>query len=239
MIVLPAIDIKDKQCVRLYKGDFSRGKVVASDYMQTALSFKAAGAKWIHMVDLDAAKSASSENRDIFVDVAKHSGLSVELGGGIRDLDTAEKYLSAGISRVVIGSAAVSNPELITQMINAFGAERIAVGIDAKDGYVSTHGWLKDSGMYFTDLAADMCRRGVKYIIFTDIDRDGTLTSPNFTSLSELQSAVDVNIIASAGVKTIEDIRTLRGMKLYGAICGMSIYAGTLNLKVAIGEARI
>jgi phosphoribosylformimino-5-aminoimidazole carboxamide ribotide isomerase len=234
MIILPAIDIKDKRCVRLYKGDFSIEKIVADDYMRTALGFKAAGAKWIHMVDLDAAKHGSSENRDIFVDVAQNSGLSVELGGGIRDLDSAEKYLSAGISRVVIGSAAVSSPELVSQAIAAFGAERIAVGIDAKNGFVSTHGWLDDSRISFTRLAQDMCERGVKYIIFTDIERDGTLTAPNFALLSELQRAVSVNIVASGGVQTMEDIRTLKSMNLYGAICGMSIYAGTLDLKEAV-----
>jgi phosphoribosylformimino-5-aminoimidazole carboxamide ribotide isomerase len=234
MIILPAIDIKDRQCVRLYKGDFSKDKVVAEDYMQTALNFKSAGAQWVHMVDLDAAKSGGSENRDIFIDVAQNSGLFVELGGGIRDLDSAEKYLSAGISRVVIGSAAVSNPELVSQMIAEFGTNRIAVGIDAKNGFVATHGWLSDSQIRFTDLAKDMCARGVRHIIFTDIDRDGTLTSPNFALLRELQQSVDANIIASGGVQTMDDIRALNAMNLQGAICGMSVYAGTLDLKEAI-----
>lgn len=237
MVVLPAIDIKDGKCVRLRRGDYSTAHTVAENYMETALGFKSAGAEWIHMVDLDGAKNASQPNRDIFIDVAKNSGLKVELGGGIRSLDTVEMYLSAGISRVIIGSAAVKDPELVKTACREYG-ERIAVGIDAKDGYVATEGWLERSDVLFTDLAREMDKAGVKYIIFTDISRDGMLSGVNLTQLKEINDCCSCNIIASGGVHTLKDITDCKAMGLYGAICGKSLYEGTLDLAEAIKAAE-
>ncbi len=237
MIILPAIDIKDGNCVRLFKGDYGTVQKVAENYMDTARSFEAAGAEWIHMVDLDGAKDATQQNRDIFLDVAKNTGLKVEVGGGIRTLDTVEMYLSRGIERVIIGSAAVKNPQLVKDAVKEYG-EHIAVGIDAKNGYVATEGWLETSDVYFTDLAKAMSDAGVKYIIFTDISKDGTLSGVNAQQLDEINRACTANIIASGGVHTIDDIITCKKLGLYGTICGKSIYSGTLDLKQAIAEGK-
>lgn len=236
MIILPAIDIKDGNCVRLVKGDYGTAHKVAESYMDTARSFEQAGSQWIHMVDLDGAKDASTANKEIFLDVAKNTRLKVEVGGGIRNLDTVEMYLSGGVSRVIIGSAAVKNPQLLKDAVKEYG-DRIAVGIDAKNGYVATEGWLETSDVYFTELAKRMSDEGVKYIIFTDISKDGTLSGVNAVQLDEINKACSANIIASGGVHTIDDIITCRKLGLYGTICGKSLYQGTLDLKQALYEA--
>jgi len=237
MVILPAIDIKDGNCVRLFKGDYGTVEKVAESYMDTARSFEAAGSQWIHMVDLDGAKDATQQNKEIFLDVAKNTGLKVEVGGGIRTLDTVEMYLSGGISRVIIGSAAVKNPQLVKDAVKEYG-ERIAVGIDAKNGYVATEGWLETSDVYFTELAKAMSDIGVKYMIFTDISKDGTLSGVNAQQLKEINECCPANIIASGGVHTIEDIKICKELGLYGTICGKSIYSGSLDLKEAVDLAK-
>lgn len=237
MVILPAIDIKDGNCVRLFKGDYGTVEKVAESYMDTARSFEAAGSQWIHMVDLDGAKDATQQNKEIFLDVAKNTGLKVEVGGGIRTLDTVEMYLSGGISRVIIGSAAVKNPLLVKDAVKEYG-ERIAVGIDAKNGYVATEGWLETSDVYFTELAKAMSDIGVKYMIFTDISKDGTLSGVNAQQLKEINECCPANIIASGGVHTIEDIKICKELGLYGTICGKSIYSGSLDLKEAVDLAK-
>lgn len=237
MVILPAIDIKDGNCVRLFKGDYGTVEKVAESYMDTARSFEAAGSEWIHMVDLDGAKDATQQNKEIFLDVAKNTGLKVEVGGGIRTLDTVEMYLSGGISRVIIGSAAVKNPQLVKDAVREYG-DRIAVGIDAKNGYVATEGWLETSDVYFTELAKAMSDIGVKYMIFTDISKDGTLSGVNAQQLKEINECCPANIIASGGVHTIEDIRICKELGLYGTICGKSIYSGSLDLREAVELAK-
>ena len=239
MIILPAIDIKDGKCVRLWKGDFQTAEQVAESYMDTALGFAKAGADWIHMVDLDGAKTARPVNADIFLDVAKHTSLKVELGGGIRSLDTVEYYLSAGISRVILGSIALKDPGIVKAAVAEYG-DRIAVGIDAKNGKVAAEGWLDDSDVDYIALAREMIRVGVGTFIFTDISKDGTLSGVNAEQLSALADATrgTCSIIASGGVHTIEDIRICRRMGLYGTICGKSLYKGTLDLREAIAEAQ-
>ncbi len=237
MFILPAIDIINGQCVRLNKGDYATVQKVADSYMDTAKAFEKAGAKWIHMVDLDGAKDATQQNKSIFIDVAKNTGLKVEVGGGIRSLDAVEMYLQNGISRVIIGSAAVKNPQLVKDAVKEYG-DRIAVGIDAKNGFVATEGWLETSDVHFTKLAQTMSDVGVKYIIFTDISKDGTLSGVNSEQLDEINKCCDANIIASGGVKTIDDIIICKKLGLYGTICGKSIYSGTLDLQKAFEEAE-
>ena len=240
MIILPAIDIKDGNCVRLFKGDFSTVEKVAADYMETARGFEKAGASWIHMVDLDGAKEGRPVNTKIYRDVAEKTSLKVEVGGGIRNIETIEEYLSMGISRVIIGSAALKNPQLVKEAVEKFGSERIAVGIDSKDGMVATEGWLEASDINYIDLAKKMISIGVKYFIVTDISKDGTLSGVNTEQLGELARATDGEccIIASGGVHTIDDIKACKELGLYGTICGKSIYKGTLSLEeaVKIGE---
>ncbi|HNX64365.1 MAG TPA: 1-(5-phosphoribosyl)-5-[(5-phosphoribosylamino)methylideneamino]imidazole-4-carboxamide isomerase [Oscillospiraceae bacterium] len=237
MIILPAIDIKDGNCVRLFKGDFSTVEKVAENYMETALSFEKCGAGWIHMVDLDGAKNAEPVNNEIFIDVAKNTSLKVELGGGIRSLDTVEYYLKNGISRVILGSIAVKNPEIVKDAVKNFG-DRIAVGIDAIDGMAAAEGWLDKSEINYIDLAAEMVKVGVKYIIFTDISKDGTLSGPNLEQLEKLNKAVNADIIASGGIHTINDIIACKALGLYGTICGKSIYKGTIDLREAVEIAE-
>lgn len=240
MIILPAIDIKDGNCVRLFKGDFSTVEKVASDYLETAKNFENAGAEWIHMVDLDGAKEGKPVNTKIYTDVAEKTNLKVELGGGIRNLETIQEYLNMGISRVILGSVALKNPKLVRDAVEKFGNEKIVVGIDAMNGMVATEGWLETSDVNYIDLANQMIKSGVKYFIFTDISKDGTLSGVNKEQLQALADGTqNCNIIASGGVHTMDDIKACKKMGLYGTICGKSIYKGTLNLKEAIEYANI
>lgn len=238
MLILPAIDIKDGQCVRLLKGDFSTAEQVAEDPVQTALGFQAAGAEYLHMVDLDGAAAGRPVNREIFAAVAQKTGLKVEVGGGIRSLETAKGYLSAGVSRVILGSAALSSPDLVREAVRRFG-DAVAVGVDARNRMVSAEGWMADSAVDFITLARQMEEIGVSTLIFTDISRDGTLSGPNLDQLGEISAAVSCNIVASGGITNLEDIRALAGMGLYGAICGKSLYKGTLDLGEAIRTAAV
>lgn len=233
MIILPAIDIKDGNCVRLFKGDFSTVEKVAENPLETAMSFSDCGAEWLHMVDLDGALQGVRQNADVFTLIANKTPLKVELGGGIRTMSDIEFYVTHGIARVILGSVAVKNPELVKEAVREFG-EKIAVGIDAKNCFVASEGWLESSELNYIDLAKCMESVGVKTIIYTDISKDGTLAGPNIEQLDELNNQVSCNIIASGGIATINDIASLRDKNLYGAICGKSIYKGTLSLKVAI-----
>lgn len=233
MVIFPAIDIKDGACVRLYKGEMSSAEKVADSHIETAKAFKAAGAQWIHMVDLNGAVDGKRINTHIFTEVASTSGLNVEVGGGIRTLDDVEFYLSRGIKRVIIGSAAVKNPQLVKEACEKYG-EKIVVGIDARNGMAASEGWVQTSDISYVELAKKMEQFGVKYIIFTDIDRDGMLSGPNVEQLVNLNNAVSCNIVASGGIKDIEDIRLLKSEGIYGAILGRSIYKGTIDLKRAV-----
>lgn len=238
MIIFPAIDIKDRTCVRLYKGAMNTAEKVADNPLETAKSFKADGAEWIHMVDLNGACEGKRINTDIFTEVAEKSGLKVEVGGGIRTMEDIDFYISKGIERVVIGSAALKNPELVRSACKNYG-EKIVVGIDALGGKVATEGWVQKSDISYIELAKRMENLGVKHIIFTDINCDGMLSGPNTDQLTKLNSAVSCNIVASGGIKDIDDIRELKAVDLYGAICGRSIYKGTLSLKEAIETAKV
>ena len=240
MVILPAIDIKDGNVVRLYKGDYATVEKVADNFLDTAVSFENAGAEWIHMVDLDGAKEGRPVNTKIYTEVAEKTNLKVELGGGIRNLETIDEYLKMGISRVILGSAALKNPQLVKDAVEKFGSEKIVVGIDAKNGMVATEGWLETSNVNYIDLANKMISYGVKYFIFTDISKDGTLSGVNADQLNALYDGTDgkCNIIASGGVHTIDDILICKKMGLYGTICGKSIYTGSLDLKEAIDKAK-
>lgn len=240
MVILPAIDIINGQCVRLNKGDYATAEKVADSYLETALSFEKAGAEWIHMVDLDGAKAGKPVNAKIYNDVAEKTRLKVEVGGGIRNIETIREYLDMGISRVILGSAALKNPALVMESVEKFGSEKIVVGIDAKNGFVATEGWLETSDVSYIDLADKMIEYGVKYFIFTDISKDGMLSGVNAEQLQALYDATKgrANIVASGGVHTIDDIRICKEMGLYGTICGKSLYSGTLDLAEAVKLAE-
>lgn len=236
MIILPAIDIKEGQCVRLFKGDFATVHKVAKSPLMAAKSFIADGASIIHMVDLDGALEGRPVNFAAIREVLG-TGIDVELGGGVRSIAHIEELLSEGVARVILGSVALKNPDLVKEAARLFGSS-VAVGIDARDGLVSVEGWCKTSDVSYLDLAKSMEQAGVSNIIFTDIGRDGTLSGPNLEELFTLNEAVSCDITASGGVKDIGDIRALKAMGLYAAIAGKAVYSGTLLLKEAIEVAK-
>ncbi|MCC8122881.1 MAG: 1-(5-phosphoribosyl)-5-[(5-phosphoribosylamino)methylideneamino]imidazole-4-carboxamide isomerase [Oscillospiraceae bacterium] len=238
MIVLPAIDLKDRKVVRLYKGDFTTVHQVADDPIETARAFAQAGASWMHMVDLDGAKSGARRNSDVVRAVAGDTGLHIELGGGMRTMEDLRAADDMGVRRMVIGSAAVTDPAFVREAVAAYGA-RIAVGIDTLDGMVKTAGWVEDSGREYLDFARSMEVIGVRVIVFTDIATDGALSGPSYDRLRALQAAVSCDIVASGGVTDLDDIKRLRDMGLYGAIIGKAYYAGTIDLAAAVKEAGV
>lgn len=238
MVIFPAIDIKNGQCVRLNKGDFSTAEKVAADPLDTAMSFERAGAKFIHMVDLDGAAAGRPVNTAVFRSVSDNTGLTVQVGGGIRDLETVQNYMNSGVKRVILGSAALKDPEFVKTAIREYG-DSIIVGIDALHRQVKTEGWMEDSDTDFIELSKRMEDIGVRTIIFTDISKDGMMNGPNLTLLEEIEKAVSCDIIASGGVTTMDDLENISRLGIYGAICGKSIYKGTIDLKAAIERYNI
>lgn len=232
MLIIPAIDLKDGQCVRLLKGEFDTVHKVAESAVETAKGFLNSGAKLLHMVDLDGALAGEGKNRSVVREVIEQVGIPVELGGGIRTIEDIDAVLKLGVSRVIIGSAAVENPELVREAVAKYD-NKIAVGIDAKNGEVKTRGWLDGSGIDYIDFSKKMESMGVKTIIFTDIDCDGTLAGPSFSRLIELRKAVSCEIVASGGVTTMEDLARLTAENIDAAILGKTLYSGKINLKEA------
>ena len=233
MVILPAIDIKDGKCVRLVQGKYDSAYTVAESAADTAKAFEAMGATWLHMVDLDGAKEAVPVNTDMIFDVLKQCNLKVELGGGIRNMETIDYYMDHGISRIILGSAALNNPALVKEAVAKYG-DKIAVGIDAIDGNVAAEGWTQTSTVNYIDLAKHMVDAWVKYIVFTDISRDGMMDGPNFTMLDKLNRSVSCKVIASGGVSSLTDIVVLTALKLHGAICGRALYTRDLSLRQAV-----
>lgn len=235
MLIFPAIDLKDGKVVRLHKGRFDTVHQVADDPVETAKAFCAAGARYLHMVDLDGAREGVRRNSAIVQAVAE-AGLHIELGGGLRSMTDLEAVFDLGVWRAVIGSAAVSDPGFVQEAVRKYGSERVAVGIDAKDGLVRTSGWEKNAGLDYIAFAKQMESIGVNYMIFTDIETDGMLSGPSFARLEALQKAVSCSITASGGVSSNEDLRQLRDRGLYAAIVGKAWYAGAVDLAQAVRE---
>lgn len=231
MRILPAIDIKDGQAVRLFKGDFSQKTVVNPDVLAQAQLFKEAGIYMIHVVDLDGALKGRAANRDLIARIKAETGLAIQVGGGIRSLEQIEDYLSVGIDRVIIGSMAVKNPALVEAALQCFGSDKIVVGIDAKKGLVATEGWLETSDQDYVSLALAMEKIGVRLFVYTDVDRDGTLTGPNIQHYQELLKALkQARVIASGGIQSAEDLEELKKLGLAGAIVGKAYYQGNISL---------
>lgn len=237
MIILPAIDMYDKKAVRLYKGDYKQMTVYSENPVEIALDFKNAGAEFIHLVDLEGAKDGTTPNIDVVEKIIKETGLKTEIGGGIRNRETLEKYLSIGVSRVILGTAAVTDREFLLWAVEKYG-ERIAVGADIKDGFVAIKGWLEKSEIKCEDFFSDMEKVGVKTIICTDISKDGAMQGTNRELYKELSANFNIDIVASGGVSSIDDIKALREMNLYGAIVGKAYYINAIDLKEAIALAR-
>ena len=231
MQILPAIDIKEGQAVRLFKGDFNQKTVVNPDVLGQAKIFVQAGIEFIHVVDLDGALDGRATNRDLIAKLKQGSGLGVEVGGGIRTLEQIEDYLAVGIDRVIIGSMAVKNPDFVKAALDKFGSDKIVVGIDAKNGFVATEGWLETSNVDYISLAKAMEKMGVTLFVYTDVDRDGTLTGPNFEHYERLVAELTTaKVIASGGIAEKNDLVKLQEIGVAGTIVGKAYYNGNISL---------
>ena len=233
MILFPAIDLYERKAVRLYKGNYQNMTVYSENPIEVARDFEAAGATHIHMVDLEGAKSGETPNLAIVEQVARETSLFVEIGGGIRTMETVERYLAAGVSRVILGTAAVNDEAFLTAAVNTYG-DKIAVGADVKDGYIAIKGWLETSAVTLEAFLEKMQAIGIKNVICTDISRDGAMRGTNLALYRELSRKYSLDITASGGVSSLEDVRQLRQMDLYGAIIGKAYYTGAIDLKEAL-----
>ena len=237
MNIFPAIDLVDGKAVRLFKGDYNEMTVYSTDPPAVAKAFEAAGAGFIHIVDLEGARDGGTPNMPTIRRILDETSLFVEVGGGIRSMETIEAYISAGVSRVILGTAAVKKEALVAEAVAAYG-DKIAVGIDVKDGFVAIKGWTEKSAYTCEEFFAKMQALGVKTIICTDISRDGAMKGTNRQLYKALSGQFSANIIASGGVSDIEDVKALREMGLYGAIIGKAWYTGAIDLAQAIEVAK-
>ena len=237
MILFPAIDLFEGKAVRLFKGDYAQMTVYSEHPEEIAADFAAKGAKHVHLVDLEGARSGDTPNLATVLRIRQGSGLFCEIGGGIRSMDTVKTYLEAGLDRVILGTAAVEDPAFLREALDAYG-EKITVGVDIRDGYVAVRGWTEKSALAFLPFCEQMAAEGVKTLICTDISRDGAMRGTNRELYRTLSEKMKLQITASGGVSTLEDVISLRQMNLYGAIIGKAYYTGDLDLKKAIEVAR-
>lgn len=235
MIILPAIDIKDGRCVRLYQGDYARSTIYDSDPVQVARRWQEAGASWLHIVDLDGAAAGYPVNAELIKGIRAATTLHIELGGGMRSLEHIEQALELGVDRIVLGTVAITDRALLQEAVGRWG-ERIVVGLDARDGWVAIAGWRETSRVMANTLAAELTTVGVQRFIYTDIARDGALVGPNLSALKEMRNATTRPLIASGGVSSLADLRALAGLGVEGAIVGKAIYTGDVDLGMAIKE---
>lgn len=237
MKIFPAIDLFGGKAVRLYKGDYNEMTVYSENPESVALDFKNAGAEYIHLVDLEGAKDGTTPNLQTVEKIVKESGLFAEIGGGIRSMQVLEKYFSVGVSRAILGTSAVTDEAFLDEAVAKYG-DKIAVGADVKDGYIAIKGWTAKSEYTLDEFFAKMQTKGVKTVICTDISRDGAMRGTNLEMYEKLSKKYTIDIIASGGVSTLDDIRELRKMNLYGAIIGKAYYTGAIDLSEAIKEAK-
>lgn len=229
MIIFPAIDIKDGRCVRLTQGDYNKVEIFSEDPVETALKWQSQGGQYLHVVDLDGALAGKPVNKKLISDIVAALDIPVQAGGGIRDMNYAEEMLSAGVSRVILGTGALADRDFIRNILKKYG-EKTAVSIDAKNGLVAVKGWTEISDVKAVDFAQELEDYGLKTIVYTDISRDGMMSGPNFQELQNLKSSVKADIIASGGITAASDIETLKKMDLYGAIIGKALYTGSITL---------
>ncbi|WP_195701826.1 1-(5-phosphoribosyl)-5-[(5-phosphoribosylamino)methylideneamino]imidazole-4-carboxamide isomerase [Companilactobacillus futsaii] len=230
-MIFPAIDLKNSQSVRLFQGDYQAVTTINDDPIQQARQIEKSGVKQLHLVDLDGAKSGQPENLTIIKQIRQNFSGFLELGGGIRTYQIAQQYLKLGIDRIVIGSAALKNPQLVKRLIDDFGTSKIAIGIDGKDGQVATEGWLEQSNVTMSNLIAKMSKFGAKNFIVTDVSRDGTMQGPNLELLAALKEDIpQVNLIASGGIRNIEDLKALKRIGIDQSIIGKALFEKTISL---------
>lgn len=235
MILLPAIDLYEKKVVRLTRGDYAQMTVYDDDPVAQAKLFQEAGAQWLHTVDLEGAKDGSTPNYSVIEAICKDTSLKVEIGGGIRSLDTIQKYLDAGVERVILGTKAVTDPAFLEESLDKFGSH-IAVGVDIKDGKIAIKGWLETAQDSVEDFFTKLCKLGVSTVICTDVSKDGMLAGTNVDLYRQLSQKFSLDLIASGGVSSQEDLTRLKALGLYGAILGKALYTGALDLKTALKE---
>jgi phosphoribosylformimino-5-aminoimidazole carboxamide ribotide isomerase len=233
MEIIPAVDIRGGKCVRLYQGDYSRETVFDEDPVIAALTWYSQGARWLHIIDLDGAAAGEPQNMEIVEQIIEESGLLVELGGGIRQEKVAEKLLGQGVSRIILGTAAIEKRELVKKLCHQFG-EAIAVSLDSRDGKIAIHGWQKNTVVKALQLSREMVDVGVRRFICTDIKSDGTLTQPNFDMIEGLLAQTAVPVIAAGGISRLEHLERLEELGVEGAIIGKALYTGDINLGEAI-----
>ena len=233
MEIIPAVDIRGGRCVRLYQGDYDQETVSDEDPVTAALTWCSQGARWLHIVDLDGAIAGEPQNMEVVGVIIKQTGLLIELGGGIRQEEVAESLLGQGVSRLILGTAAIENRELVKKLCQRFG-EAIAVSLDARDGNIATHGWRKNTPVEVLQLSGEMTEIGVRRFIYTDIKRDGTLTEPNFDMIKRLTVETDVPVIVAGGISRPEHLLRLKKLRVEGAVIGKALYTGDINLREAI-----
>ncbi|WP_147804349.1 1-(5-phosphoribosyl)-5-[(5-phosphoribosylamino)methylideneamino]imidazole-4-carboxamide isomerase [Alkalicoccus halolimnae] len=239
--IYPAIDMRGGKCVRLLQGDYNKETIYGDSPFEMAELFAEKGASWIHMVDLDGAKEGKPVNHEYAVRAAKELGADVQVGGGIRTPEAAATYLEAGVSRIILGSSAISDPDFVRRMLKTYGGKRIAIGIDARDGFVATHGWLQTSEVRAEELGQELAEAGAETFIMTDISRDGMMSGPNVQAIAELGRATGKQVIASGGVSSMEDLRELATFKhdgISGAIIGKALYTEKIDLEQALREVE-
>ena len=237
MLIFPAIDLYEKQAVRLFKGDYNRKTVYSDDPVSVAREFKKSGASHIHLVDLEGAKTGETPNFDVVCAIKRETGLFCEIGGGIRSIEVVEKYISAGLDRVILGTAAVTNEGFVQEAVEKYG-EKIAVGIDIKDGFAAIKGWTESSGIDAFEFCERMEKIGVRTLICTDISKDGAMVGTNRELYKKLSEKFSVDIVASGGVSSINDVKALRKLDIYGAIIGKAYYTKAVDLGEAIEVAK-
>lgn len=238
MYIIPAIDIKDGVCVTLLQGGYDTAEKVAEDPVLVAKRFEGAGAEIMHIVDLDGALRGEPVNHEIVFKIVKETSLHVQVGGGIRNMQTVDLYLSHGVEKIVIGSAAIDDKEFLKAVVDKY-ADKIVVSIDAKDGMVAAEGWRSFSGIDCISFASEMEKIGVKNIIFTDISKNGTMDGPNLDLLDKLNFMFSMNVIASGGISSLKDIINLSNLNLYGAVCGKVFYSGIMDFRSAVKVAAL
>jgi phosphoribosylformimino-5-aminoimidazole carboxamide ribotide isomerase len=234
MEVIPAIDIRGGKCVRLFKGDFSRETVFSPDPVEVSRRFFAQGAKKLHIIDLDGAERGRPQNLPALERIARAFPLPVQFGGGLRRIDDVERVLGLGVERAILGTSAVEEPDLVARACQLFPG-RIVVSLDARRGYVATHGWQKRTKVKASQLLEEMAALGVGRFIYTDIERDGTLTRPNFTAIKELLSTTRLPVVASGGISRLQHLARLQALGVEGAVIGRALYTGDIDLKQALG----
>ena len=237
MLIFPAIDLRDGRIVRLVEGDYDRMTVYGDDPLSTAKAYRAFGAEYLHVVDLDAALIGKQKNLSVIQKLASESGLKLEVGGGVRDEESAKRYLDAGVSRVIVGSAAIEKPDLLEKLAKQYPGQA-AAGVDARDGFIAIHGWKTVTEFIAYDFVKSLPERGIDTVIYTDISRDGKLQGPNEEAYERLSQLQGLKIVASGGVTSTDDIAALAKLKLYAAIIGKALYDGRITLDQAMEAAR-